>query len=157
MKTASVKEIKTALENSSPNNLLEICLRLAKFKKDNKELLTYLLFDEGNETGYIINIKDAIDQLFAEINTTNLYYVKKSLRKILRIANRYIRYSNVASTEVEVLLYVGEAIKDLNINLNKSAALLNLYNGLIKKIDKAIQGLHEDLQYDYVKELKKLK
>ena len=157
MKTASVKEIKGALENAPHGDLVEMCLRLAKFKKDNKELLTYLLFEEGNETGYIINIKDALDLLFADINKSNLYYVKKSLRKIVRVANRYIRYSSVATTEVEVLLYVCEAINDLKINLAKSTALLNLYNGLLKKIEKAISGLHEDLQYDYRKELAKYK
>ncbi|HMJ47554.1 MAG TPA: hypothetical protein VK498_09500 [Ferruginibacter sp.] len=156
MKSASVKEIKSGLENCPPNELLDLCLRLAKFKKENKELLTYLLFEEGNENGYIINIKDAIDLLFSEINTSNLYYVKKSLRKIVRVANRYIRYSNVETTQVEVLLYVCEAIRDLKINMNKSAALLNIYNGLVKKIGNAINGLHEDLQYDYLKELRKL-
>ena len=157
MKTASVKEIKNALENCPPNELLDISLRLAKFKKENKELLTYLLFEEGNESGYIINIKDALDLMFAEVNTSNLYYVKKSLRKIVRTANRYIRYSNVATTEVEVLLYVCEAINDLKINLNKSVALMNIYNGVVKKINKAILSLHEDLQYDYLKELAKFK
>lgn len=157
MKSATIKEIKSALENTKPGSLLEICLRLAKFKKDNKELLTYLLFEEGNETGYIINIKDTLDGLFAGINSTNLYYVKKSLRKIVRIANKYIRYSSEDTTEVEVLLYVCEAIKDLHLNLNKSAALLNLYNGLIKKIEKSILALHEDLQYDYIKELQKVR
>ena len=42
MKAATVKEIKTELENLSPAALLPLTLRLAKFKKENKELLTYL-------------------------------------------------------------------------------------------------------------------
>ena len=49
MKTASLKEIKTELENVSPALLLELCLKVTKFKKENKELLTYLLFEEHDE------------------------------------------------------------------------------------------------------------
>jgi len=79
------------------------------------------------------------------------------LRKIIRTANRYIKYSEVKTTEIEILLYLGEAIKDMNINMQKSAAMLNLYTGLIKKIEKAVQLLHEDLQYDYLKELDKIR
>jgi len=44
MKAASSKEIKSALIEQSPTQLTELCLRLARFKKENKELLTYLLF-----------------------------------------------------------------------------------------------------------------
>ena len=56
MKAASVKELKSALENIPPNQLLDICLRLVKFKKENKELATYILFDETDEAGYINNV-----------------------------------------------------------------------------------------------------
>ena len=38
MKTASVKEIRTELKQRSNDELLELCLQLSKFKKENKEL-----------------------------------------------------------------------------------------------------------------------
>jgi hypothetical protein len=61
MKTATVRELKQELSHLSHNEILELCLRLSKFKKENKELLTYLLFEESNESIYIENVKIEVD------------------------------------------------------------------------------------------------
>ncbi len=88
MKAASLKEIKQVLENSTKTELSEVCMRLAKYKKENKELLTFLLFEAGNLQAYIKTVKVEIDNLFSDINQSNLYFAKKSLRKILRTINK---------------------------------------------------------------------
>ena len=49
MKTATVREIKLELKDKSSDELVELCLMLSKFKKENKELLTYLLYEKHNE------------------------------------------------------------------------------------------------------------
>lgn len=156
MKAASVKEIKSALENLPPHELLPLTLRLAKFKKENKELLTYLIFEAGDEESYVRSVKEAVDEQFNDINHSSLYFVKKSLRKILRLINRYSRYSAETQTTVELLIYFCKKIKEEKIPVKKSTALVNLYAGQIKKIQKEISSMHEDLQYDYIKELEKL-
>ena len=53
MKTATIKELKQELSHKSSAELLEICLNLSKFKKENKELLTYILYEADYEEGYI--------------------------------------------------------------------------------------------------------
>lgn len=156
MKAASIKEIKQELENISPSRLLGMAMRLAKFKKENKELLTYLLFEEHDEQGYIAGIKETLHLMFTEVNVKSLYITKKNLRKIIRTANRFIKYSSDPVTEVEILIYICGEIKQLGFDLKKSIALQNIYTGLLKKIEKNILLLHEDLQYDYLKEYKKL-
>ncbi len=153
MKAASVKEIKSALETIPPNQLMEVCLRLIKFKKENKELATYLLFDESDELGYVNNVKANLDSLFEEVNKTNLYFAKKTLRKIVRTTAKFIHYSGLPTTEVELLLHVAEKIADLHLPLHRNVALHNIFLGVIKKINKAVEGLHEDLQYDYLRQL----
>jgi hypothetical protein len=153
MKTASLKEIKTELENTPPEKLLELCLRLTKFKKENKELLTYLLFEEGNEASYVASVKEILNELFETVNKTQLYFAKKTIRKIVRIANRYIKYSDSKTTEPDVLIHVCEKINDLNLDLKRNTALHNIYLSLLKKIKKAVSGMHEDEQYDYWKML----
>ena len=153
MKAASVKEIKSALENVSPKELLDICIRLIKFKKENKELATYILFDETDEPGYVVNVKASLDLLFDDVHKTNVYFAKKTLRKIVRVANKFIKYSNNDTTEVEVLLFVAEKMRKINLEMSKSTALENIYLSLNKKINKAIMLLHEDLQYDYMRQL----
>ena len=45
MKTATVTVLKKELKYKSNDELLNLCLTLSKFKKENKELLTYLLFE----------------------------------------------------------------------------------------------------------------
>jgi len=151
MKTASIKEIKDTLQDLGHPQLTEICLRLSKFKKENKELLTYLLFEAYDEPAYINNVKSTLDDMFAEVNKKNLYYAKKNIRKILRTANKYIRYSGNDITEPEILLYVALQIVALGLDIKKSQTLANLYNGILKKIDKSISSLHEDIQYDLLK------
>ena len=156
MKAATIHEIKQELNNISPAQLLEICLRLAKFKKDNKELLTYLLFEAHDDTGYIKSVKQFMDEQFALINKSNLYFAKKSLRKILRTTAKYIRHTGSKQAEVELFLYFCVCVLNSGIAINESTALKNLYQAQLKKISGVIATLHEDLQYDYLKELDKL-
>ena len=151
MKTASLKEIKVELENTPPDVLLELCLKLTKFKKENKELLTYLLFEESNEKLYVNSVKELLDELFTTVNKTQLYFAKKTIRKIVRTANRYIKYSNSKTTEPDILIHICEKINELNLNLAKNTALQNIYLSQVKKIKKAVSAMHEDEQYDYLK------
>jgi hypothetical protein len=156
MKAASISEIKQELNNIPPAQLLELCLRLAKYKKDNKELLNYLLFEGHDEQAYIQNVKDEIEQEFTEINTSNLYFAKKSLRKILRNTAKHIRYTASKQAEVELLIHFCQTLQDSAIPIKNGTVIYNLYHFQIKKVAKTIATLHEDLQYDYLKQLKKL-
>ena len=156
MKTASVSEIKDELKHLSGAKLAELCLHLARYKKDNKEYLTYLLFEAHDLQEYIKNVKQEMDTSFADINTANLYYAKKSLRKILRSTNKYIRYTQNKSAEADLLLHYLTNFKGLKIPFHKSVALTNLYAAQLKKIGIALGNMHEDLQYDYKRELARL-
>jgi hypothetical protein len=156
MKAASSKEIKSALIEQSPTQLIDLCLRLARFKKENKELLTYLLFEEQDEEGYIISAKKVIDEGFKTLNTQSVYIAKKNLRKIIRITNKFIKYSGIDTTEITLLIYVCRCIQESGLKLNNSIALKNIYLSLIKKIKTRISDMHEDLQYDINKEIEVL-
>lgn len=156
MKAASIKEIKTELSELSPEKLIELCLDLAKYKKENKELLTYLLFEAHDESTYIKDVKSEMDELFKEINKSNTYLAKKSIRKILRITNKHVKYSGNKQTEVELLLYFCKKVKKLNIPLYSNTALGNLYIRQVQKIRKSLASLHEDLQFDYLEEVNQL-
>ncbi len=149
MKTATVKELKQELSHHSQAELVELCLRLSRFKKENKELLTYLLYEASNEAGYIDGVKAEVTQQFTEINTDSYYYIKKSVRKILRRVKVYIRYSKLKETEVELLLYFCTELKELRPSIARNVTLTNLYDRQILMIKKAVSTMHEDLQYDY--------
>ncbi len=157
MKAGSINEIKRELKDVSPVELVELCLRLARHKKENKELITYLLFEAHNQEQYIKNVKEEIDNAFSKINISNLYLAKKSLRKILRTSNKFIRFAASKATEVEILLHYCTNFKGLKKIWSKSTALTNLYNSQLKKIESSVAAMHEDLQHDYLNELQRLK
>lgn len=157
MKAATVKELKNELSYLSNTDLMELVLRLSKFKKENKELLTYLLYEASNEELYISNIKEEVKNMFSEINTSSYYFIKKSVRKILRIIKTYIRYSKKKETEVELLLFFCTQLKNLKPSIYKNVQLLNIFKRQIALIEKIIGTLHEDLQYDYSLEIQGLK
>ena len=156
MKAASISQIKQEMKSRSSNELLEICLRLARFKKDNKELITYLLFEVQDEQAYIKSIKEEMNQQFEDINRSNIYFAKKSIRKIVRTTNKFIRYSGQKQTEVELLIHFCKCLKKSGIPMNKSISLRNIYDRQIQKTRKTISSLHEDLQYDYGVEIESL-
>lgn len=151
MKSASVQEIKQELTQIKPAELVSICLRLARFKKENKELLTYLLFESQDEASYIREVKEEIDRLFDEINRSHFYFIKKSLRKILRLITKHVRYIGQRQAEADLLLHFCQRFRDMKIPYEQSPMLVNLYNGQLKKLHAAIANLHEDLQFDYLR------
>ncbi|MFB6457140.1 hypothetical protein ACE38W_17850 [Chitinophaga sp. Hz27] len=156
MKSASVNDIKKELQNLPPATLTALCLRLVKFKADNKELLTYLLFEADDLPAYIAAVKAEIDEAFTEINHDKSYLAKKKLRKTIRITNKYIRYVGSKETEAELLLYICQQMKDAAMVSKKNQVILNIYMQLLKKSVKAIETLHEDLQYEYIKMVNEL-
>lgn len=156
MKAASLKEIKTELSHRSTQELLDLCVHLAKSKKENKELLTYLLFESADEECFIQSIKIKVDADFEAINTKTFFYIKKSVRKILRELKKFIRYSQKKETEVELLIYFCHKLKDLKPSIKRNTMLTNLYNRQLEYIKKKAATLHEDLQYDYNLELEEL-
>lgn len=156
MKTATVSQLKNELKYQSQEELLELCLQLSKFKKENKELLTYLLFEADDEDAFIQGVKEETSELFGQINTSSYFYIKKSVRKILRIIKKYIRYSKKKETEVELLLHFCCELKEMSPPFYRNTSLQNIYDRQNILIKKAISTLHEDLQYDYNLELEEL-
>jgi hypothetical protein len=156
MKAATVHEIKQELLNCKPAETVELCLRLSRFKKENKELLTYLLFEAHNEEGFVTSVKNEIDELFSEINQSQLYFAKKSLRKIVRIINKYSRYSGIKETDLAIRIHFCTILKESGIPISQNAVINNLYLSQLKKINTVLATLHEDLQYDYRRQVDEL-
>jgi hypothetical protein len=149
MNTASLNELKKALGDLDAEDVKTLCLRLAKFKKENKELLTYLLFEEQDEQGYVESVKRETSELFSEITNLNSYFLKKSLRRILKMVNKQIRYSGKPETELALRIHFCQQIQEASMPVTKSVVLMNMYDQQLKKINQALSKLHEDLQFDY--------
>src|SRR5436190_17543725 len=103
MKSFSLADLKKELQLLPAGDLADLCISLAKFKKENKDFLGYLLVDSYDKPGFVADIKKEIDAEFSSLRSQpNLYYVKKSLRKLLRIINRYAKYVNDKSVTCDL-------------------------------------------------------
>ena len=157
MKAASLNEIKKELQTLEPETLQEICMRLGKFKKENKELITYLLFESNNEQAYIENVKEQLETEFQDLpRGGNTYFIKKTLRKILRFANRQIKYSGIKQTELEIRVFFLLKMREAKVPIPSGTVLYNLYHQQLKKIHSIMEKLPEDLQADYERDVRML-
>ena len=154
MKAETISELKKALVRLDQEDLLNAVLRLARFKVENKELLTYLLFMADDEQGYANHLCDEIDELFIGVDR---YMHKKTLRKIIRWMNKCLRFSANKETEIQVRIHFCETLNASRIPYHKARVTLNMYNGQIKKIERAAEKLHEDLRSDIERQLKPLR
>ena len=153
MKTASVQQIREELEHLPPGKLLDLCLKVIKFKKESKELASYLLFDAHDVAGYIHNIQAETEEQFETLPHSTLYLTKKTLRKILRNLSKYARHMNSAQAETEIRIHFCTRLLASGIPLHKSPAIEKMYQQQLKKIRALIEELHEDLRYDYMRKL----
>lgn len=152
MKAASIAELKKELVRREPGELLDACLSLARFKKDNKELLTYLLFLCHDELGFANSLCAEIDHQFSE--TPNAH--KKTLRKLIRWMNKCLRFTKVKDTEIQVRLHFCRKLRSSQTPMRNSKVIINMYNGQLKKVRRAIEKLHPEIQREVEREIKAL-
>lgn len=152
MKPVSITHIKRELHHLSQEELMTLLLRVGKYKVENKELLTYLLFEENNEDGYVDAIKDYIDTEFDGMKQQTYYYIKKSTRKILRMVKKYIKFSKKPETEAALLIHFCRRLQHIDPN-RSSSVLGNMFYRQMELAKKTVSKMHEDLQYDYTLEI----
>ncbi len=157
IKTNTVHTIKKELQNLPKEELIEHCLRMAKYKKDNKELLNYLLFEADSEDDYVAEIKKDIKLAFSEINKETFYYAKKNIRRIHKMTTKHIKHSGKKETEIELLISFCSEMQNCAVSFHDSKVMVNLYERQLKNIEKALKSLHEDIRIDYEDVLEKIK
>ena len=143
MKAATISQLKKELVKLDHDELLDVCVRLAKFKVESKELLTYLLMKADDEIGYAEELCDEIDEF---LNVSGKIH-KKTLRKVVRWIDKSLRFSGDKETELQVRIHFCRRIKDKRISFGTCRVSENMYATQLKKIDKAIEKVHPDLQF----------
>lgn len=156
MNTATINQIKKTLNSLPAEELISICLSLAKFKKENKEFLTYLLFESGNEQEFIDSVREYISGEMMTMNKSSVYLAKKTVRKVLRQTKKYIRFSGRKETELDLLMIFCEELLKTGLPLVSNKVLFNIYQRQWISAQKALHTLHEDLQFDYREKLESL-
>lgn len=156
MEIAPLRELKRELNSYSQDELVKICLRLAKHKKEVKELLHYLCFESENQEAYQELVKEEMEEAFEEIAHLTVYKAKTKIRKALRALNKYIRFSGIKATEAELRIHFCQLLTQAEIGVTRSQVLRNIFHRQLTAAHKAIDKLHPDLQFDYEEPIERL-
>ncbi|MBK9734850.1 MAG: hypothetical protein IPO92_07740 [Saprospiraceae bacterium] len=157
MKAASLVLIRKELETCTHQRVIELALKLTRFKTENKELISFLLFDADDIDAYIREVKTEITVILEDINMNNMYLAKKSVRKMLKLITKYSRYTGIKETEVDLLIFFCKSLRKSGLPVSHVKSLSSIYFRQIEKLDKLVHHLHEDLQFDYNEEIQLLK
>ena len=157
MKSESISALKKEIQCLPSELIVDYCVRMAKHKTENKELLNYLIYQAYDQQTFIEQVKEEIDHQFKNLNKSNLYLAKKTIRKALKTTHKYIKFSGIKQTELELLIHFCKKLKSTGLRLQQGKVLGNLYMRQIERIDNVISTLHEDLQLDYAGEIKKIR
>jgi hypothetical protein len=146
-----LQDIKKELQHLSPAQTADLCLRLARYKKENKELLAYLLFESHDEQAFIEKVKAEVGFMFSQLPSQS-YNAAKSIRKILRLIGKYVKF--IGSKEAEIVLLLNFCSNFLQYTDRKISykPLKLILVRQVTKIQTQVGKLHEDMQADYMSE-----
>lgn len=153
---ASLKVIRDELALLNNKELVGIISSLIRFRKENKELITYLLFDSKDEAGFIKSIKAETEFAMEPVTRYNVRPYLKLIRKTLKNIRKAIKISGKNETAVQLLMHFCTVIKQKNLPVTRFKGLNLVWDRCIHDITKNILTLHEDLRYDYTQELNAL-
>ena len=149
--TYGLQDIKKEIQHLSAAQMTELCLRLARYKKENKELLAYLLFEADNEAAFVEKVKSEAGFMFSQLPVQS-YNAAKSMRKILRLLSKYTKFMGSKEAEINLLL---NFCKNYIQYGDRKASYKPLRLILIRQIIKVktlIGKLHEDMQFDFTED-----
>jgi hypothetical protein len=152
----SLASLKKELNGLERKELINICARLARHKKENKELLAYLLLDADDPFYYAEKIKPLLDEPF-DAPYHSAWAFAKRLRKALRLISKYQRFTGNARGEAELLVYLMQKFQgDWRAQLTNNGIQKIILRCLVK-IETLIDKMDEDYQADYTDSLRRLK
>ena len=159
MKISSLAEIKKELKFLSDKELIEVIADLSKFSTDNKLFLYFKIFGKDNPELFTEMIHEELVMEFQKANKSNYHQAKKSAQLIRRKLNKFLKFTRDKATKVELISFFCQQLSEYGFLGYHHPVIENLFYMQVGKIEKLINEMHEDLQYDFqhkVDELKKL-
>ncbi len=152
MQKEKLNTLKKELAAAEKSELINFCLRLAKYKTENKEFLSYLIFHEHSPETYISDIKTMIEEGF-KVLPKQFYYQIKGIRKLLRLINKYIKFLGNKEHEAAIILCFCNAFIKNGFQKSRQKSMELILERQFKRLEKAVNSLHEDLQFDFNQEI----
>lgn len=141
--------LKQELQAQERKELIDLCLHLARFRNENKELITYMLFHAQDPLGYAEEYKRMIEEPFDKY-LMNPYFLAKGIRKSFRLISRYAKVSKSKEGECELYLHLADLFMERIQGKLVHKTLIMLLERALKKAHQLILKMHEDFQMDYI-------
>jgi hypothetical protein len=149
--TYGLQDIKKELQHLSSLQIAGLCLRLSRYKKENKELLAYLLFEADNEQAFIEKIKAEVGFMFSQLPSQS-YAAAKYIRKILRLISKYNKFIGSKQAEIDLLLNFCYNYLQYTDKRSPYKPLRLILTRQIQKIQGLVGKLDEDLRLDFAQD-----
>ncbi|WP_073094212.1 hypothetical protein [Cyclobacterium lianum] len=149
MQIPSLSTLKKELQQKESNELIELILHLSKLSKDNKTYLFFKLFDTEDSRLFIDTLKEELEAAFYKANTSNYYLAKKSAQGIRKILNKNLKFTRDPIAKIELISFFCQQMQGFGYLEFRHPVIENLYSLQVGKVEKLVEKLHEDLQYDY--------
>ncbi|MFC4871930.1 hypothetical protein [Negadavirga shengliensis] len=157
MRIPGISEIRKELKFLDEKKLIELVLDLGKLNRENKAYLYFKLFEEDNPRLFIEMVQEELMTEFQKANTNHYHFAKKSAQAIRRKLNKNLKLTKDKAAHIDLLVFFCRKLKEYGYLDFRHPVIDNVYLMQMTKIEKLIAGLHEDLQYDYNKELEELR
>ncbi len=148
MKTESLNSLRKHLSTLSSMELAQLCVDMAKYRKENKEYLQYLLFERHDHDILITDIVTSLDETMKNLSRTPSTRVKE-VRKVQKEIKKYIRFIKNPVYELQLLLWFSDALALIAESRIARPHFISLYAAQVKRMTIIFDKLHEDIQYDY--------
>jgi hypothetical protein len=149
MQIPSLAQIKKDLSYLPEKELIGLILDLSKFSRDNKSYLFFKLNEKDNPGLFVEMVQEELSQEFLKSRSDYYHYAKKSAQKIRRKMNQLLKLTKDKPNQIEIILFFCEQLKEYGFLEHGHPVIDNLHEIQLKKAVKLIDGLHEDLQFDY--------
>ena len=156
MKPATLVQIRKELETVSYNRLLDITMKMVRHKTENKEFISFVLFDEENVADFASDIRHEISEMMQEVQYKPSYIIKRTLRKVLRYISRYCGYVSDKEFEAEMLVYFCRLMKEKRLHRTPIKSINIIYYKQLEKIEKLLPKLTGEVKTDIENELAEL-
>ena len=157
-KNPTLAQLKKEIQTLPAEKIIALITKLGKFNALNKQLITYELFDAETPETYISDLKVEINDALNLIKLDSWYNQKKTFKKFMKTIGNYKKI--MANNEMELQMHLAIATKIYHILTHEKYDINFIIEAQLFKsialIKKLIDTLHQDLQYDYLKQYKKL-
>ena len=127
MKTATIGELKKEMQSLTHSELVTLCIRLARFKAENKELLNYLVFEQHDTLNYAASVKAHITGELLTIAAQKPHTAKKSIRRVGRLVGKHIRIAGSKRVEAELLIHFCRKLRESKFTFDARSPLHKFY------------------------------